>query len=173
MQITNSTLNDIDAIFNLYNIASAYQKSKKTVVVWPEFEHSMVETEITKNCQWKLIINDEIACVWATTFSDEKIWQEKNNDAAVYIHRIATNPNFRGKNFVQLIVNWCKDYAKQNHKNFIRLDTIGNNKGLINHYKNAGFTFLGLFNLTNTSGLPEHYSQGPACLFQIDLKQSL
>jgi hypothetical protein len=38
IQIENSTAADIPEIFRLYGIASAYQKSKQTVVVWPQFE---------------------------------------------------------------------------------------------------------------------------------------
>ncbi len=169
MKIENCTTTDIDEIFRLYAIASAYQKEKQTVVVWPHFERQLVETEIAENRQWKLIIDDEIACVWATTFSDEQIWEERNADAAIYIHRIATNPNFRGKNFVLLITNWAKEYAELNSKKFVRLDTLGNNTKLIAHYTNAGFNFLGMFNLKNTQGLPDHYHNMPACLFEIQL----
>ena len=126
MEITNSTTADIDEIFRLYRIASKYQR-KHNAVVWPEFERQLVETEIAENRQWKLIINDEIACVWAITFSDEQIWEERNADASIYIHRIAANPGHRGNNFVSVIVNWAKKYAKNNNKDFVRLDTIGNN----------------------------------------------
>jgi len=100
MIIENCTAGDITEIFRLYRIASDYQRSKQTVVVWPEFDRGMVKTEIDENRQWKLLIDGKIACVWATTFSDEQIWEERNADAAVYIHRIATNPDFRGKDFV-------------------------------------------------------------------------
>src|SRR5258705_3023328 len=112
MKIENCLPEDIDEIFRLYKIASEYQKSKQTVVVWPEFKKQLVETEIAENRQWKLIIDKEIACVWATTFNDEQIWEERNADAAIYIHRIATNPSFRGKNFVAIIVEWASEYAK-------------------------------------------------------------
>jgi ribosomal protein S18 acetylase RimI-like enzyme len=170
MKIENSTPNDIPEIFRLYRIAAEYQRSKKTVVVWPEFEKQLVETEIAENRQWKLIIGEEIACVWAITFSDEQIWEERNADAAIYIHRIATNPNFRGKNFVSVIVEWAKEYAKKNSKDFIRLDTLGNNIKLIELYTKAGFSFLGMFDLKNTAGLPDHYLNNiPACLFEIKL----
>lgn len=169
MKIENCTPTDITEIFRLYKVASEYQKTKQTVVVWPEFERQLVETEIAENRQWKLIIDEEIACVWATTFSDEQIWEARNADAAIYIHRIATNPNFRGKNFVSLLVEWAMEYAKSNGKDFVRLDTIGNNVKLIEHYTNAGFHFLGLFDLKNTDGLPDHYHNAPACLFEIKL----
>ena len=169
MLIENSTLNDLTEIFKLYKIASEYQKTKKTVVVWPDFEKELVETEISENRQWKLIIDNEIACVWATTFSDEQIWEKQNEDAAIYIHRIATNPNFRGYNFVSIIVNWAKEYANTCGKDYVRLDTLGNNTKLIEHYTNAGFNFLGMFNLNDTNGLPDHYHGAPVCLFEIKL----
>jgi ribosomal protein S18 acetylase RimI-like enzyme len=170
MIIEHCTLTDISEIFRLYKIATEYQKSIKAVVIWPEFEYRLVETEIKENRQWKLLIDDQIACVWATTFSDEKIWEERNADPAIYIHRIATNPQFRGNNFVKIIVEWAKDYAKIKSKNYVRLDTLGNNIRLIDYYKSAGFDFLGMFNLKDTSGLPAHYHNTPACLFEIKLQ---
>jgi hypothetical protein len=169
MTIANSTIDDVNEIFRLYGIASAYQRAKQTVVVWPVFEKQLVETEIAEHRQWKLLIDGKIACVWATTFTDEQIWEEKNTDAAIYIHRIATNSEFRGNNFISIITNWAKQYAKSCNKDFVRLDTLGNNVKLIEHYTNAGFNFLGMFDLKTTEGLPDHYHNTPACLFEIKL----
>jgi GNAT superfamily N-acetyltransferase len=169
MRIENSVAADITEIFRLYNFASDYQKSKQTVVVWPQFDRRLVETEVAENRQWKLIIDKQIACVWATTFTDEQIWEERNTDAAVYIHRIATNPDFRGNNFISIIVEWARQYAKVHNKDFVRLDTLGNNTKLIEYYTKAGFQFLGMFDLKNTDRLPVHYHNVPACLFEIKL----
>lgn len=170
MLIENSTANDIDEIFRHYSIAREYQKIKETVVVWPEFDKQLIETEIAENRQWKLMIDEKIACVWAITFSDEQIWEARNKDAAIYIHRIAANPEFRGRNLVAVIVAWAKEYAKKYDKDFIRLDTLGNNIKLIQHYTNAGFDFLGMFDLKDTTGLPGHYQHNdPVCLFEIKL----
>lgn len=170
MEIKNCTQEDIDEIFRLYRCASDYQKAKKTVVVWPEFKKSLVRTEIKENRQWKLIIDGQVACLWAITFDDEQIWEERNKDSAIYIHRIATNPDFRGNNFVSEIVAWAKPYARSMNKRYVRLDTLGNNTRLIKHYQDAGFEYLGMFDLKNTDTLPEHYHGEPACLFQIDLQ---
>jgi len=71
VKIVNSTEEDISEIFRLYKIATEYQKAKQTVVVWLKFEKSMVEIEIAENRQWKLMIDNRIACVWAIAFSDE------------------------------------------------------------------------------------------------------
>ena len=169
MTIKNVTASDIEKIFALYKIASNYQREKKTVIVWPDFDREMVINEIAENRQFKLIVNNEVVCIWAITFSDEQIWEDSNTDSAIYIHRIAVNPNFRGNNYIATITNWAKEYALKKEIQFIRLDTLGENKNLITHYKNAGFHFLGLFNLKNTSNLPEHYKLAPVCLFEIDL----
>jgi len=169
MTIKNVTASDIEKIFALYKIASNYQREKKTVIVWPDFDREMVVNEIAENRQFKLIVNNEVVCIWAITFSDKQIWEGSNTDSAIYIHRIAVNPNFRGNNYIATIINWAKEYALKKEIQFIRLDTLGDNKNLITHYKNAGFNFLGLFNLKNTSNLPDHYKLAPVCLFEMDL----
>ena len=169
MKISNSRTQDIDDIFKLYRIATEYQKIHFPDNLWPEFERNLIETEISENRQWKLVIDQEIACIWAITFSDPQIWEDRNDDPAIYIHRIATNPNFRGQKFVSKIVEWSKTYAVSQQKDFVRIDTCGDNKVLINHYKNCGFDFLGMNKISNYEGLPLHYHDTDVCLFEIKL----
>ncbi|MGD1839929.1 MAG: GNAT family N-acetyltransferase [Thermonemataceae bacterium] len=169
MNILSCTPEDLKGIFELYEYATNHQKSKKTVAVWPAFEKSLVQNAIAEKRQWKLLVEEEMACVWTITFTDPQIWEEKNDDPAIYIHRIATHPHFRGNYYVKDIITWAKSYAKTQQKRFIRLDTVGNNEKLIAYYTKAGFTFLGMFTLKNTDQLPAHYQDGPACLFEIDL----
>ena len=133
MIIENSVMADAVEIARLYESARDLQKIKGAVC-WPLFDKKLIETEITEGRQWKIVIDTQIACVWATTFSDPQIWEERNADASVYIHRIATNPIYRGQNLVKEIVRWAKVYAEKNEKEFIRLDTVGENKELIRHY---------------------------------------
>ena len=168
MTIENSTTKDIDDIFRLYKIATDFQKTK-FIVHWPEFDRRLIETEIAEGRQWKIVIDNKIACIWATTLDDPQIWEERNNDPAVYIHRIATNPQFRGQNFVKHIVGWAKQYASANSQKFIRLDTVGDNPGLIAYYTKCGFDFLGLSKLKNTEGLPAHYDNATVSLFQMEV----
>ena len=167
-KIQNSNINDIDEIFRLYKIATDFQKTKFTSH-WPVFKRALIENEISKHTQWKIIADGKIACVWATTFSDPQIWEERNEDPSVYIHRIATNPNFRGNNLVGKIVEWAKLYAAENQKDFIRMDTVGDNSGLIGHYTKCGFNFLGLLKLKNSRGLPAHYENATVSLFEISI----
>ena len=165
MTIVNSDLNDLAKIFELYQIATAYMKSKNQVA-WPEFSRDLVVQEIEEQRQWKLILEGQIACIWATTLNDAVIWGKEHEAPAVYIHRIATSPDFRGQHLVKHLVNWADQYCIDNGLRYVRMDTVGLNQGLIAHYKKLGFEFLGTKELEHTDGLPDHYNQGPVCLFQ-------
>ena len=166
MNIYNSQIEDIDHIFELYEIATNFQ-NEKSMVAWPNFERKLIEKEIRENRQWKLIIDDQIACIWATTESDPQIWGAKNNDPSIYIHRISTSPKFRGRHLVKNIVKWARKCAEKRNKKYIRMDTVGKNTGLINHYKVCGFDFIGISKLQHTSELPLHYQNATVSLFQI------
>ncbi len=168
MNIINSTREDIDAIFDLYNKATAYQESlgRKD---WQGFERKLVEQEIDEKRQWKILENGQLACVFVTTFSDPYIWLEKDKDPSVYIHRIATNPAFRGKRYVQHIVDWASQYAREHGKQFVRLDTGSGNEKLNAYYISCGFTYLGVFAYGEIGDLPAHYADGSSSLFEIKL----
>lgn len=166
MKIINSSPEDIDTIFRLYDEGTAYQKAIARKH-WKGFSRSLVESEISEKRQWKIMIGEETACVFAITFSDPFIWQEKDKDPAVYIHRIATDPQFRGNSFVKHIVAWAKEYATENGKKYIRVDTGSGNDKLNNYYIGCGFTYLGIIHLGDTAGLPEHYKGGSSSLFEI------
>ena len=171
MKILNSTLEDVGTIFEIYDQATILQKQigKK---YWMGFEREMVKKEIKENRQWKIVIDDQIACVFVITFSDPEIWGEKDKDPSVYIHRIATNPAFRGNSFVKNIVAWATDFAKANQKSFIRIDTGSGNDRLNNYYISCGFNYLGIKELTDTADLPAHYQEGSFSLFEISLEQN-
>jgi hypothetical protein len=165
MTILNSTSEDIPRIFALYDDAIAYQK---TVFhkQWEGFEQSLIENEVAENRQWKIVIGGEIACIFAITFDDEILWGEKSIHPAIYIHRIVTNPNFRGAAFVNHIIAWGREYCKANDKIFIRLDTWGDNQKLIDYYVKCGFNYLETIDLAKTDGLPAHY-KGRLALLEI------
>ena len=173
MKIEHCTMKDVADILSLYESARQLQ-TKKEMVVWPVFEKELVEKEINEQRQWKLIIDNVLACNWAITFTDKEIWGDKDKNDSIFIHRIATNPDLRGNRYVDKIAEWAKAYAVEKNKQFIRLDTLGNNTKLIEHYTSAGFRFLGIFLLTNTEGLPGHYQKEKnCCLFEIDLADPL
>ncbi|MBA3665914.1 MAG: GNAT family N-acetyltransferase [Bacteroidetes bacterium] len=168
MQIIKSTAEDINVIFDLYDKAIVFQKVNSTQH-WLPFERSLVEKELKEDRQWKIMMNGDVACVFAIAFSDPFIWKEKNSDSAIYIHRIVTNPLFRGNNFVAGIVEWAKHFARENYLKYIRMDTWGDNLKLKEHYLKFGFNYLGIITPEKTDQLPSHYSSITLALFELSV----
>lgn len=164
----NASLQDIDDILDLYKMASDFKK-KVSGVQWPEFERSMIETETLENRLFKITIDQQIACVWSITFDDLQVWEEQNADPAIYIHRIATNPNFSGQRFVEQIVEWSKQFAQENNKVYVRMDTTAGNQRLNDYYIKCGFSYLGSKKITDTEGRPAHYHNASMALFQLEV----
>ena len=74
---------------------------------------------------------------------------------------------FRGKHLVKIIIEWAKDFCKKHNKQFIRMDTWGDNESLTTYYQSCGFKFLGLTTLQKSEGLPKHYEGAHLSLFEI------
>lgn len=130
----------------------------------------MVLKEITENKQWKVMDpNENICCIFATAYNDPIIWGQKDEAPSIYLHRIVTNPVFRGKNYVLNIIDWAKEFGAKHQKKYIRIDTWGQNKKLVDYYIKCGFTFIGLTCPANTSALPSHYSTALLALLEIEI----
>ncbi len=168
MHILASQPSDIPAIFKLYDDAVVFQKTKFDKH-WLPFDRLMVEREVAQQKQWKIMEGEDIACIYAIAFEDPFIWKEKNIDPAVYIHRIVTHPSYHGRGYVKNIVDWAKVYARETGKQFIRMDTWGDNDKLISYYQQCGFVYLGNVTPEASDQLPQHYSAIFLSLFEIKL----
>ena len=170
MHFINSTPTDHALIFSFYDMAIAYQKTvfHKN---WAGFDEEMVMTEIREGRQWQIRNEaDDVLCVFATTFSDADIWREKNADPSIYIHRIVTNPQFRGGSFVNDIIVWAKAYGRANGKKFVRIDTWGDNPRLVGYYERCGFRFVETVQITSDMDLPKHYDGISLALLEIAIE---
>lgn len=167
--IHNCNESDEEAILSLYEQARNLQ-TERGMVVWPQFDPSLVPLEIAEKRQWKIEINGDMACNWAVTYDDKAIWEEKDQNDAIYLHRICTNSHYRGQRFITDIVAWAIQHARHEGLKYVRLDTLGINEKLIAHYTGAGFTYLGVVKLSDPSSLPLHYQLEPNCLlFELEV----
>ncbi len=168
MQITLSQTADIPEIFKLYDEAIAYQKLVKGNT-WKGFEISLIEQEIAEQRHYVIKENDEISCTFVLAFDDELIWKEANKDKAVYIHRVAVNPKFRGKGYIKVIIDWLTGKAEDLDIDYIRLDTESGNDKIKNYYLSCGLTFKGSTQIDWEEGMPAHYKNATLILFEIKL----
>lgn len=163
-----STPADIDTIFNFYDDAIAFQK-KVFKKHWKGFERAVIEREVAEGRQWKIMKNGVVACIFAVEFSDPLIWDQKNADPSIYLHRIVSHSQFRGSNFVEHIVAWARSFGKAASLKYIRLDTWGDNPALIAYYVKSGFTHIG-FTIPKASPLlPKHYEGIELALFELPI----
>lgn len=167
MTVQNSDCSDIDFTLELFNAAVAYQR-KKGYNLWPQFSRELIEREVAEKRHWKITEGNDIACVFSVQYDDPVIWGEKDKDA-VYLHRIAVNPLFKGKKLMELIRSWATAHAKQLNKKYLRMDTWGDNVILRKYYIACGFNYIGQQQLTNTKGLPAHYGGDLLSLFEIEI----
>ena len=168
MEILQTRPEQLKEVFRLYEAATERQKQLYKVH-WPVFEEAMVAREIAEGRQWHVRGAGRMCCTWAIAFEDLQIWEESAQEAALYLHRIATLPQKPKVSFVPLVIAWAKAFAQARALDFVRLDTIGHNQKLIAHYQACGFAFLGLRKLQNTQGLPAHYQEEDVSLFEIKL----
>jgi len=167
MTITNTAPADVDALLSLYQSAINYQKTK-TAYTWQPFDRAAVQREIEQGSQWKILIDGQIACVFLTTFSDPAIWGHRNTQPAIYIHRIVTAPAFKGQKLVQHIVEWARNHARTHNRQWVRMDTWGDNHELINYYLQFGFTHIDTITPDQTGKLPSYYNCISLALLQME-----
>ncbi len=116
MQIQLSNIEDIDFAFKLYRTAVDYQRINGHNL-WPEFERDLIEREIKEKHHYKIIDGEHIACVFSVVYNDPIIWDEKDKEPSIYLHRIAVNPSFKGKGIMHLIKKWAADHGHATGKN--------------------------------------------------------
>ncbi len=168
MEFHNSIAEDLDEIFRLYDQAIEFQK-RVFDKSWLPFEREFIETEIAEKRHWKITIDGEISCIFSIAFADPLIWRERGREPAIYLHRVAVNPDFRGRKFIPAITEWLRGQAKKRGVRFIRMDTWGDNQKLIDYYTACGFEFLGAVTPSQTEKLPKHYEGITLSLFEMEI----
>lgn len=166
LRIENTVPADLPLIFQLFDAAIVYQE-KNGYELWPRFSESLILEEISGKRHWKVLEGEAIAGVFSVMYNDPVIWLERDQDPAVYLHRIAVNPSFKRKGLMPAIREWAKEHAVQQEKEFVRMDTWGNNENLRKYYESCGFDYLGKQQLPETEQGPAHYGGSFLSLFQL------
>ncbi len=60
MNIATSAIQDIDEIFRLYKCAQVFQRTKESVVVWPDFERELVYQRGLQVALFEIKIDSEV-----------------------------------------------------------------------------------------------------------------
>jgi ribosomal protein S18 acetylase RimI-like enzyme len=169
MRIKRTILADIPIVEKIYSEARAYQ-FQQTGYGWPIFSHSFIAQEIAEKRHYRVLdTDDEMAGVFSIVKAEPIIWNDKDGNQAIYLHRMAIRNRYRGNNIAKEVVEWAKTEAWKHKKKFIRVDTWANNDALTDYYQKLGFEWVGKKKLPPQSDLPEHYNHIEVNLFEIRL----
>ena len=153
IKIINTTGDDLDTILWLFRQAMELQ-GKNGYKVWEEIDTTALQKDIEEKLQYKIVKDDEIICIFSIQHNDPFIWRERDQDSAVYLHRIVVNPGCKGQKQFQKVLNWATQFARQNNVEFVRMDTWADNFKIIEYYKSFGFEFIENYQTTNAAELP-------------------
>lgn len=169
MRFENAIPADFDTIFDLYDKAIEFQKTVFDKQ-WLGFDVDLVNREIDDGRLWKIVEEDNVACIYSIAYADPIIWGSESHIAAMYIHRIVTNPEFRGRGYVRTIVNWAREHAAENDLLYSRMDTWADNLKLKDYYTGCGFEWKGTVSPEDSTTMPAHYRGIQLGLFELDLR---
>jgi ribosomal protein S18 acetylase RimI-like enzyme len=152
-KIVNTVKEDLPFVYQLFDEALIYQK-RNNYPDWEGYDKDVFQEDIANHFQYKIVIEHSIACIFSIRLSDKIIWRDRDNNDAIYLHRIAVNPDFKGQKQFQKILDWAISYARETGKSYIRMDTWANNPVIIDYYKSFGFQLLGNYTTPDTPKLP-------------------
>ena len=171
MRFEHASSSDFDIIFDLYDKAIEFQKTVFDKQ-WLGFDTDLVNREIDEGRLWKIVEGDDVGCIYSLAYEDPIIWGGDSHLSAMYIHRIVTNPLFRGRSYVARIVDWARRHAVENDLRYIRMDTWADNLKLKNYYIGCGFEWKGTVLPENSPTMPAHYRGIELGLFEMDLAKT-
>ncbi|MBZ0247846.1 MAG: GNAT family N-acetyltransferase, partial [Cyclobacteriaceae bacterium] len=140
-KVINTTHDDLDTIYGLFESAIAYQR-KNTYPVWKGYDKIALIKDIEEGNQYKITMGKDIAMLFSVCYSNPLIWGERENGNALYLHRIVVNPAYKGNKLFAMVLAWSIFHGRLNKIPFIRMDTWADNPIMINYYKSFGFYFV-------------------------------
>ncbi len=145
----------MDLIFSLFDQSIIYQR-KKGYPVWDNYDKGALIRDMEERNQYKLVVDSVLAMAFSVCYSDKIIWNERDRDDALYLHRIVVNPLFKGQRLFGSVLQWAVVTAKGKGLKFVRMDTWASNSNIVEYYTGFGFNVVGNITTPDTEALPVH-----------------
>lgn len=153
IKILNTTKSDLPEVLRLFGQAMNLQ-GKNGYKVWSSIDEVALERDIESGLQYKIVQGKDILCIFSIQFSDPIIWRDRDQNDAIYLHRIVVNPNYKGQRQFEKVLNWTIQQASTLNLNFVRMDTWADNHKLIEYYKSFGFKLIEYYKTPDSAELP-------------------
>lgn len=159
MIIRKSTKNDLTALMTIFNEARG-TIAKLGINQWQDGypQEEVISEDIENERSYLVEVDDKICAVFAL-FTDgeptyDKIYNGSwltgdNRDDYIAIHRVAVSVAKRGSGISTAIIKYAEDFAKQNNKKSIRIDTHEGNVVMRRMLEKHGLAHCGIIYLAN------------------------
>ncbi len=111
IRIVNTQKEDIENIFLLFKQAMEMQ-GKNDYKVWNSIDKINLDEDIENKLQYKIGKGNDILCVFSIQHQDPFIWDERDQNNAIYLHRIVVNPKFKGQKQFGIVLNGLNNLLK-------------------------------------------------------------
>jgi len=157
--IREATTSDIEDILQITKACATYMITKN-IFQWNN--HYPNKNAFLKDLKRNELYvfenqNNIIGCITISSFMDEEYlpisWLTPNGNS-IYIHRLATHPEYQGKGYAQKLMTFAEHYFKENKYESIRLDTFSQNKRNQEFYELRGYKRLGKIFFPKQSKFP-------------------
>ncbi len=166
--ILNTTKSDLPDVRGLFQLAMNLQ-GKNGYKVWDSIDKVALENDIKSGLQYKIVQASKILCIFSIQFSDPFIWRERDQNDAIYLHRIVVNLHYKGQKQFEKVLNWAKEKAAQLNRSFVRMDTWADNDKIIEYYKSFGFKLIEYYTTPDAEELPIQNRNLKVALLEINL----
>jgi ribosomal protein S18 acetylase RimI-like enzyme len=152
-QIVNTNMMDLPLVSWLFEQAMM-RNNQPGYKAWKTLDSAALQRDIESNLQYKIVVGQDVRCIFSVQFSDPFIWGERDASDAIYLHRIVVHPDCKGQRLFEDVLAWAKQLAKERKRKFIRMDTWADNPKIIAYYQSFGFVFVGTRTTPDTTELP-------------------
>ena len=159
-----SQFNDVSGLLD----AARQWHLKNNLQVWPIFSPDAVRLDIEEGRVFLFTDGIDYVATLTVTETDPLIWGE-TKAPALYMHKLTSVRDRIGQGIGAIVLDWTKNYALAQHKQYLRLDTWGENMGLKAYYESQGFLHVGVKSFPLDSPLPDHYRGASMNLFEMRL----
>lgn len=169
--ITPATQEDLPVIFRLFEEAIQFQK-KNGYIGWESMDRDFIKADVGRQLVFKVTNDDNVLGIFAICHNDELIWRWREQNDALYLHRIVLNRTHLRAKFFDTVLQWAIRHARASNKRFVRMDTWAENAKLINYYKGYGFQFIENYRTADTTDLPVQHRKLNVALLELDVAAS-
>jgi len=146
--IRKAQINELKEI-KLLTEACAQAMISKGIFQWNEKYPSLEKLQKDIEAEKLYVLKQDqiiVGIIVITEAMDEEYipieWLSKTSNN-IYIHRLATHPDFWGQGYAQKLMEFAENYARKNQFESVRLDTFSQNSRNQKFYETRGYQRLG------------------------------